>query len=218
MAYDSGVQLEAFSFRQRAPLPDDFAVQLEDLVRAGRRAEAVELFLVKAAEASPRDVAAMRSQPFWPAMEAAAQTLAYEAFVMGPGNELPAGLLTGITQPTLVLNGGASPRVDGSRGKGRRERNSGGRAPGTGGTAALRGVRGLRPRAAGVPHHGLTAPGPTRAAGRRSRWQPASARPGRGPAGRRPWPRSAPRAAPAARRRRPVPAGRGSARWRWPIL
>src|SRR5213595_1831296 len=45
-------------------LPDDFAAQLDGLVRAGRRAEAVELFLVKAAEASPRDVAAMRSQSF----------------------------------------------------------------------------------------------------------------------------------------------------------
>src|ERR1700748_2481963 len=98
-------------------LPDDFAVQLEDLVRTGRRAEAVELFLVRAAEASPRDVTAMRSQPFWLAMEAAAQTLAYEAFVMGPGNELPAGLLAGITQPTLVLNGGASPAGVGRAGK-----------------------------------------------------------------------------------------------------
>ena len=98
-------------------LQDDFAVQLEDLVRAGRRAEAVELFLVKAAEASPRDVAALRDQPFWPAMEAAAQTLAYEAFVMGRDNELPAGLLAGIGQPTLVLNGGASPAWMGRAGK-----------------------------------------------------------------------------------------------------
>jgi pimeloyl-ACP methyl ester carboxylesterase len=98
-------------------LPDDFAGQLEDLVRAGRRAEAVELFLVKAAEASPRDVAAMRSQPFWPAMEAAAQTLAYEAFVMGPDNELPAGVLASIAQPTLVLNGGASPAWMGRAGR-----------------------------------------------------------------------------------------------------
>ena len=98
-------------------LPDDFAMQLDGLVRAGRRAEAVELFLVKAAEASPRDVAALRDQPFWPAMEAAAQTLAYEAFVMGPDNELPAGLLAGIAQPTLVLNGGASPAWMGHAGK-----------------------------------------------------------------------------------------------------
>ena len=93
-------------------------------IRTGKRAEAVELFLVKAAEASPRDVAAMQSQPFWPAMEAAAQTLAYEAFVRGPGNELPAGLLAGITQPTLVLNGGASPAWMG-RGNGRREHDTG---------------------------------------------------------------------------------------------
>jgi alpha-beta hydrolase superfamily lysophospholipase len=98
-------------------LPHDFAAQLDDLVAAGRRADAVELFLVQAAEASPRDVAAMRGQPFWPAMEAAAQTLAYEAFVMGPDNELPSGLLAGIAQPTLVLNGGASPAWMGRAGK-----------------------------------------------------------------------------------------------------
>jgi alpha-beta hydrolase superfamily lysophospholipase len=98
-------------------LPPDFAAQLDDLVTAGRRADAVELFLVRAAEASPRDVAAMRGQPFWPAMEAAAQTLAYEAFVMGPDNELPSSLLAGIAQPTLVLNGGASPAWMGRAGK-----------------------------------------------------------------------------------------------------
>jgi len=98
-------------------LPHDFAAQLDGLVRAGRRGNAVELFLVKAAEASPQDVAAMRGQPFWPAMEAAAQTLAYEALVMGPDNELPAGLLAGITQPTLVLNGDVSPAWMGRAGK-----------------------------------------------------------------------------------------------------
>ena len=86
-------------------LPHDFATQLDGLVRAGRRAEAVELFLVKAAEASPQDVAAMRSQPFWPAMEAAAQTLAYEAFVMGPDNELPAGVLTVVASDEGTLPG-----------------------------------------------------------------------------------------------------------------
>ena len=39
----------------------------------------------------------------------AAPGLAYEARVMGPGNALPGGLLAAITQPALVLNGGASP-------------------------------------------------------------------------------------------------------------
>ncbi len=90
-------------------LPHDFAAQLDRLVRAGKRGDAVELFMLDAAQAAPEAVAGMRGQPFWPAMEAAAQTLAYEALVMGPDNALPAGLLARITQPTLVLTGGASP-------------------------------------------------------------------------------------------------------------
>ena len=90
-------------------LPGDFAGQLDRLVEAGRRADAVELFLVRAAQVSPQGVAGMRGHASWPAMEAAAQSLAYEARVMGPGNALPGELLAAITQPTLVLNGGASP-------------------------------------------------------------------------------------------------------------
>jgi pimeloyl-ACP methyl ester carboxylesterase len=98
-------------------LPLDFAVQLDRLVKAGRRGDAVELFMVKAVQAPPEAVAGMRAQQFWPAMEAAAQTLAYEAHVMGPDNALPADLLARVTQPTLVLNGGDSPGWMGSAGK-----------------------------------------------------------------------------------------------------
>ena len=90
-------------------LPAGFASQLHKLVSDGRRGEAVELFMVAAVQATPDTVAAMRAQPFWPQLEAAAHTLAYEAEVMGPGNELPAGLLATVTAPTLVLNGGDSP-------------------------------------------------------------------------------------------------------------
>jgi pimeloyl-ACP methyl ester carboxylesterase len=98
-------------------LPLDFAVQLDRLVKAGRRGDAVELFMVKAVQAPPEAVAGMRAQQFWPAMEAAAQTLAYEAHVMGPDNALRADLLARVTQPTLVLNGGDSPGWMGSAGK-----------------------------------------------------------------------------------------------------
>ena len=98
-------------------LPHDFAAQLDGLVTAGRPADAFELFMVKAVQATPEAVAGMRAQPFWPAMEAAARTLAYEALVMGPDNALPAALLARITQPTLVLNGGDSPAWMGSAGK-----------------------------------------------------------------------------------------------------
>jgi pimeloyl-ACP methyl ester carboxylesterase len=90
-------------------LPDDFAARLAELVEQGRRADAVELFMVAAAEVPAEAVAAMRVDPSWPAAEAIAHTLAYEAAVMGPGNALPTERLAAITQPTLVLNGENSP-------------------------------------------------------------------------------------------------------------
>ncbi len=90
-------------------LPHDFAARLGALVRKGRRAAAVELFMTEAAEATAEALAAMRLQPSWPQAQAVAHTLAYEAAVMGPGNALPADRLAAITQPTLVLTGGNSP-------------------------------------------------------------------------------------------------------------
>ncbi len=90
-------------------LPHDFAAQLDALVKEGRGADAVELFMVRAAGAPVEAIAAMRLQPSWSDAEAVAHTLAYEAAVMGPGNALPAERLATITQPTLVLTGGDSP-------------------------------------------------------------------------------------------------------------
>jgi pimeloyl-ACP methyl ester carboxylesterase len=90
-------------------LSHDFAARLDALVAVGRRADAVELFLMEAADVPAEAVAAMRLQPSWPDTEAVAHTLAYEAAVMGPGNALPARQLAAITQPTLVLTGGNSP-------------------------------------------------------------------------------------------------------------
>jgi alpha-beta hydrolase superfamily lysophospholipase len=90
-------------------LPHDFAAQLDALVRNGRRADAVKLFMVEAAAVPAEAVAAMRLQPSWPSIEAVAHTLSYEAAVMGPGNALPAEVLAAITQPVLVLTGGNSP-------------------------------------------------------------------------------------------------------------
>lgn len=98
-------------------LPRDFGARLASLVRQGRRAEAVELFMLKAAEVPGEMLAAMRADPSWAQSEALAHTLAYEAAVMGPDNELPAELLATITQPTLVLTGGNSPEWIVSAGK-----------------------------------------------------------------------------------------------------
>lgn len=91
-------------------LPAGFAATLEGLVRRGRRGDAVELFMVAAAEVPADAVTAMRAGPSWPGLEALAHTLAYEAAVMGPGNALPTELLAAISLPTLVLNGADSPR------------------------------------------------------------------------------------------------------------
>ena len=125
--------------------------------RKAGEADAIELFLVKAVQATPEAVAGMRGQPFWPAMEAAAQTLAYEALVMGPDNALPAGLLARITQPTLVLNGGDSPAWMGSAGKPSPEPYP---EPFTGCWRTKRTTWRPRPssRVAGILHHGLTQP------------------------------------------------------------
>jgi pimeloyl-ACP methyl ester carboxylesterase len=90
-------------------LPHDFAARLDALIRNGRRADAVELFMVQAAAVPAEAVAAMRLQPSWADTEAVAHTLPYDAAIMGPGNTLPAGQLAAITQPILVLTGGNSP-------------------------------------------------------------------------------------------------------------
>lgn len=90
-------------------LPDDFAAQLDSLVMADRRGDAVALFLTVAAEVPDEAVAAMRADPTWTDLEGIAHTLSYEAAVMGPGNRLPAQLLSTVTQPTLVLTGEKSP-------------------------------------------------------------------------------------------------------------
>lgn len=90
-------------------LPLNFAARLDELVKAGRRGDAVEMFMTQAAQVPAEAIAAMRLDPTWAATEAIAQTLVYEAAVMGPGNALPAARLAAITRPTLVLTGGSSP-------------------------------------------------------------------------------------------------------------
>ena len=90
-------------------LPHDLAALLADLVEAGSPGDAVELFMVRAAEVPAELVRAMRADPSWAGLEALAHTLAYEAEVMGPGNALPVGTAAALGQPVLVLNGEHSP-------------------------------------------------------------------------------------------------------------
>lgn len=69
---------------------------------AGRRGEAVELFM-ELAGSSKEEIAGAQSSPHWPGLEALAHTLAYDAACYGPP---PASRLATIGQPTLVLTGG----------------------------------------------------------------------------------------------------------------
>lgn len=88
-----------------ASLPfDDYRSELAAALAAGRRGDAVALFM-RLAGASDVDVAGARSSPYWPGAEALAHTLAYDAALYGPP---PAERLATIGQPTLVATGGAS--------------------------------------------------------------------------------------------------------------
>jgi hypothetical protein len=86
--------------------------RLNELVAAGRRGDAVELFM-SAAVGVPADIIAqMRQSPMWAGMEKVAHTLAYDGIIMGDnmaGHALQARQWASATMPTLVMDGGASP-------------------------------------------------------------------------------------------------------------
>jgi pimeloyl-ACP methyl ester carboxylesterase len=85
--------------------PADTARVYRELVAQDRRGDAVEYFMAQVVGLPPEFVAFARSQPWWPAQEAIAHTLAYDATVMGDYS-LPADVAVSITTPTLVVAGG----------------------------------------------------------------------------------------------------------------
>jgi pimeloyl-ACP methyl ester carboxylesterase len=95
----------------RPPLPDDYVEQLDRLVSEGRRDDAAEYFLTKAAGVPAEFVAPMRDDPSWSVIEGVAHTIAYDGRIMGDtmsGKPLPARRWASVTMPTLVIDGGAS--------------------------------------------------------------------------------------------------------------
>ena len=84
-----------------------YVEQLNAFLADGRRGDAAELFM-RIAGASEEMIAGAKNSPVWPALEAIAPTLAYDAACMGTGQP-PADRFSRITQPTLVATGGASP-------------------------------------------------------------------------------------------------------------
>ena len=85
----------------------EYTERLNELLAAGRRGDAVALFMTHVGVPA-QAVAGMRGQPGWAALEAIAPTLAYDDAVLGDGS-VPRDLASAIAVPALVLSGGASP-------------------------------------------------------------------------------------------------------------
>jgi pimeloyl-ACP methyl ester carboxylesterase len=84
------------------------APRLTELIAAGRRGEAVELFQAEGIGIPAAVVAQMRTAPFRPALEQMAPTLAYESTIL---TALPPELVASVRVPTLVIDGEGSPAV-----------------------------------------------------------------------------------------------------------
>ena len=90
--------------------PADLVERLTELIAAGRRGDAVELYQTKAVGIPSEIVAQLRHAPFRPALEELAHTLVYEAMIIGDLS-LPTNLLASIQTPALVIEGEKSPPV-----------------------------------------------------------------------------------------------------------
>jgi pimeloyl-ACP methyl ester carboxylesterase len=84
----------------------EYRTRLADLVAAGDRGGAVELFMVFVG-ASAEGVARMRESPAWPAFESVAPTLLADAEALGD-RSVPVGRAAAVTAETLVIDGSAS--------------------------------------------------------------------------------------------------------------
>ena len=92
----------------RPAAPKDYKAQLTEMLSEGRRGDMVELFMTKAVGMPVEIVAQMRNAPWWPAQEALAHTLIYDAAIVGDYS-LPTERVAVVKTPTLVIDGGETP-------------------------------------------------------------------------------------------------------------
>jgi pimeloyl-ACP methyl ester carboxylesterase len=93
------------------PRPDDYLAEAKRILAEGRNGDAIVHALTKTVFLPEDMVHGMRNEPFFPAMEAVAPTVAYDGEIMDglmSGNPLPTDRWHTITTPTLILYGGAS--------------------------------------------------------------------------------------------------------------
>ena len=113
IAVESGVSASKLALWEAPYIPDGFpkppedqVEQYETMIAEGRRGDAVEYFMTKVIGMPPESVAGARTQPFWPATEALAHTLAYDARIMSDYT-VPVDRAASVKVPTLVIAGGA---------------------------------------------------------------------------------------------------------------
>ncbi|MEP7346915.1 MAG: alpha/beta hydrolase [Gemmatimonadaceae bacterium] len=93
------------------PLPGDYVVQLDSLIAAGRRGDAVAMFM-KTVGVPAIFRSLMRLMPAWSKLKAVAHTLPYDMTIVADnqrGKPLPVNRWASVTVPTLVVAGGKSP-------------------------------------------------------------------------------------------------------------
>jgi pimeloyl-ACP methyl ester carboxylesterase len=99
----------------RPPIPQDYKEQLDKLLVEGRRGDMIELWMTQVVGMPPEFVAQLRQAPFWPAQEALAHTLVYDA-ILTDGFSPPKERLACIEVETLVIDGGTAPWISQSAG------------------------------------------------------------------------------------------------------
>ena len=87
----------------------DYWKQLAELLAAGRRGDAVVLFM-KFVGTPADQIDGMRQAPMWPMFETVAPTLVYDAAATGGDDRtVPTERAARVTRPTLVMNGTVIP-------------------------------------------------------------------------------------------------------------
>ncbi len=85
----------------------DYRKNLVDSLAAGRRGDAVVLFM-QLVGTPAEQIDGMRQAPVWPMFEAVAPTLAYDAAAIGKDRAVPTGRAAAVRTPVLLMDGGAN--------------------------------------------------------------------------------------------------------------
>ncbi|MFI5609066.1 alpha/beta fold hydrolase [Amycolatopsis sp. NPDC051903] len=97
----------------RKPLGPEYAASLDTALENGKPGEAVRIFMRVGVGLPAPMVAMMGLMPAWPKLKRVAHTLPYDVALMDghqSGRPLPEGRWSGLTAPSLVIDGGKSPK------------------------------------------------------------------------------------------------------------